>query len=129
MCLKDNHDHDELTTCDLKAELAGFTGTTQYYRSALGLLYTDGVKHLAERAGAYWLIDAIASWQPKARCIDREFQLWELAVDHDRRAVLSFRRDTGLPADIQQKIEYTDFPQGAFTLYVEHGVLLLPSEH
>jgi len=129
MYTKANHSHDDLTICDLKAELAGFTGTTQYYESPLGLLFTDGIKHLADRVGAYWLIDAIASWQPKARKIDPEFQLWELAVDHDRRAVLSFRRDDGLPTHIQQKIEYTDFPQGHIRLYVERGVLLLPSEH
>ncbi|HEY7116907.1 MAG TPA: hypothetical protein VH475_09990 [Tepidisphaeraceae bacterium] len=129
MCKKDTDVVGEIGICELKAELSGFTGTTQYFRHWLGLNYTDGVKHLADRVGAHWLIDAIASWQPEASRIDRHFQLWELSVDQDRRAVLSFRRDSGLPADIQQKIEYTDFPVGCISLYVENGVLLLPSEH
>src|SRR4051812_41662255 len=88
----------------LLAELAQFTGTTQYFKNWLGLLFTEGVKHLADQAGAYWLVDAIASWQPEASKIDREFQLWELTVDSDRSAMLSFRRDSGMPAEIEQKI-------------------------
>ena len=46
-----------------EGDLAQFIGTSQYYRHNLGLLYTDGVKYVADRGGAYWLIDAIASWQ------------------------------------------------------------------
>lgn len=120
---------DELTIEKLKAELLGFTGTENYYKHPLGLRYTDGVKHLAEIAGAYWLLDAIASWQPEASKIDDEFQLWELTVNADRSAVLSFKQDTTLPAAIRQEIEYSDFPIGSFKLYVEQGIALLPSEH
>lgn len=113
----------------LETELAGFTGTEHHYRSLLGLRYTDGVKHLAERARAYWLIDAIASWQPKVRKIDADFQLWELIVEPTNRAVLTCRRDANALAQIWQDIDYTDFPVGRIKLYVERGVLLLPSEH
>jgi len=48
---------------ELKRELDGFCGTQNYYRHFTGLNYTDGVKHLADRAGAYWLVDAVFSWQ------------------------------------------------------------------
>ncbi len=43
----------------LKAEPRQFTGTEQYYFNPLfeQFRYTDGVKFLAERAGAYWLLD------------------------------------------------------------------------
>lgn len=44
---------DELTIERLKTELLGFTGSECYYKHPFGLLYTDGVKHLAEFAGAY----------------------------------------------------------------------------
>jgi hypothetical protein len=113
----------------LEAELALFTGTTRYYRHWLGIHYTDGIHYLAERAGAYWLIDAIASWQPTVRAVEEEFQLWELTVDENNRASLTARSDTGTPAIIEQKIDYTDFPLKSLTLYLENGVLLLPSEH
>ncbi|MEZ6069474.1 MAG: hypothetical protein R3C10_04190 [Pirellulales bacterium] len=48
---------------ELLAELAHFTGDCERYQHGLNrsLIYTPGVQHLAEKAGAYWLIDAIAS--------------------------------------------------------------------
>ncbi len=54
----------------LDLDLSGFTGTDHYYRwSSLfrNCLLTDGTHYLAETAGAYWLMDAIASHQPKLR--------------------------------------------------------------
>ena len=113
----------------LDAELGLFTGTTQYYRNFLGLLYTEGVHYLAERVGAYWLIDAIASWQLQVRSIEKEFQLWELVVNDDRTAELTARRDTGQAAIAHQRIGYTDFPLKSIILYVQNDVLLLPSEY
>ena len=113
----------------LESELAHFTGTENYYRSALRLLYTDGVKYLADRAKAYWLIDAIASWQPTVRPIENEFQVWELKVNDDRTAELSVRADSGEPVIVEQRIDYTDFPLKSIRLYVQRGVLFLPSEY
>ena len=119
----------ETLAATLESELALCTGTTCHYRNFLGMLYTEGIHYLAERAGAYWLIDAIASWQPKVRPIEKEFQLWELIVHNDQTADLTARRDSGEPAIAHQKIEYTDFPLKSITLYVQDGVLLLPSEY
>src|ERR1039458_7739091 len=52
---------DELEQC-----LRYFTGTEEYHRHWMRrITFTDGVKFLAEQAGAYWLIDLIASWQIK----------------------------------------------------------------
>jgi hypothetical protein len=95
----------------------------------LRLNFTDGIKYLAEKAGAYWLIDAIASWQPELNESDREFQLWELTVNSDNGALLECRRDSGQPAIVTQKIDYTDFPLPSIKLFVQNGVLLLPSEY
>jgi len=119
---------------ELAAGLAGFYGGDTIYRHGLGIRYTSGVRYLAETAGAYWLIDAIASYQPSFRrnCRLQEFQLWELKVDLEQRScVLTCREDSGdsdLPV-VTQKIEYTDFPLDYMKLYLEDGVLLLPSEH
>ena len=45
-----------------ESDLSQFIGTENYYRHWTGHgVYTDGVKYLAEKAGAYWLIDAILS--------------------------------------------------------------------
>jgi hypothetical protein len=45
-----------------KADLIQFTGSEHWYHHAMvrDVLYTDGVKYVAETAGAYWLIDEIA---------------------------------------------------------------------
>ena len=61
------------------AELGQFTGTEQRYlhQIARGLLYTDGVQFVAERAGAYWLLDEVALVQRGEPALDgEEFQVW-----------------------------------------------------
>jgi hypothetical protein len=127
--MKQNGTKENDAAVTLESELAMFTGTTTYYRNFLELRYTEGVQYLAEHAGAYWLIDAIASWQPEIRKVEREFQLWELTVNDDHNAELTVRRDTGEATLAKQTIGYTDFPMNRMTLYVENNVLLLPSEH
>jgi len=116
-----------------QSELDGFTGTENYYRSFLNLKFTDGVKYMAEKAGAYWLIDAIASHQFNVNIQKnqrlQDFQVWTLDVSPGKTAVLSCREDSGYPAVINQKIPYTDFPMAKIQLWVENGVLILPSEH
>ncbi len=124
----------KLTIDELNQTLAGFTGTINWFRHWTNLLaYTDGVKTLAEAVGAFWLIDAIASWQIKPKIAQCDFQVWTLKAYNDQTATLQMQEDSGLQPVITQDIAYTDFPFGAFTLWVEgtgkERVLLLPSEH
>ena len=115
-------------------DLSQCVGGDDYYKHFTGLLYTDGVKTMAEQAGAYWLIDAVASYQRDKRVRNnkdlQEFQLWELHLTDTGGAILTCKRDSGLsnPDVIRQVIEFTDFPED-IKLYVENGVLLLPQEH
>ena len=111
----------------LEDELAGFIGTTQYHRNFTGLLYTDGVSYLAERAECYWLIDLVGSYQPRLR--DIVFQLWELEVHADRSAAVRMREDTGEPVVVEQRIPYTDFPLDQFSFFCVHNVMMLKSEY
>jgi len=112
--------------------LSHFTGTENYYRHSVGILYTDGVQYLAKEAGAYWLIDAIASWQldPKVNQdpMLQEIQFWKLEVKPDHTAVLSCERDTDDVA-VTQDIPFTDFPLESIRLYLNNKVLMLPSEY
>jgi hypothetical protein len=116
-----------------QSDLSQFTGTENHYRNFTGLLYTDGARYLAEHGGAYWLIDAIGSHQRDRRIRGnprlQDLQLWRLTVHQDRSATLTCHEDSDQPARIIQQIEYTDFPLDGITLFVECGVLLLPSEH
>jgi len=117
------------TADELKTYLSGFTGTERYYKSWLGLLYTDGLQAMAEGAGAYWLIDAISSYAMQSGFKEKyKFQFWTLEVK-DRAAVLTMHEDTGRPFIVRQEIKYTDFPTGTWEMYLIGGVLLLPSEY
>lgn len=115
-------------------DLSHCTGSDDLFQHFTGMLYTEGVQAMAEQASAYWLIDAIASYQRDKRIVRNqmllEFQLWELKLQPEAGAFLTCKRDSGdrEPVIIRQEIEYTDFPQD-IKLYVEGGVLLLPSEH
>ena len=111
----------------LEAELCQFTGTQNYFRNFTGLLYTDGIKHLAERAGSYWLIDLVGSYQPRLR--DARFQVWSIVVSDDGSAQVTMVEDGGEPHRVHQDIPYTDFPLKDFSFYCIDGVMILKSEY
>lgn len=58
----------------------------------------------------------------------QEIQFWKLTVHEDRSATLICERDQGDVA-IEQQIPFTDFPLAEIKLYLQEGVLLLPSEY
>jgi hypothetical protein len=116
-------------------DLAQFTGTENWYRHGLmpRLIYTDGVKYVAETAGAYWLIDLVASWQPTiGKCERPEFQNWNLVRGAGSAATITCDDGDG-NIMAQQEIEYTDFPLAEFGFYCvdddEHLVMMLKSEY
>jgi hypothetical protein len=126
-------------TATKKIDLSPFYSSENFYKHWLGLLFTDGVKHVADEAGAYWLIDVIASHQLKARRdpMLRDFQIWTVhskpTKQNPRRVIVECFRDTSEAASIVQTIPYSDFPfdrlPDDFKIYVEGNVILLPSEH
>ena len=112
------------------AELGQFTGTEHWYRHhiARGVLYTDGIRYVAERAGAYWLIDEIALVQGSDAALDgEEFQVWTLIVDGSD-AILRCDDGNGRVL-LEKRIDYTDFPEPGIKLYCTDGVIMLPSEY
>ena len=112
---------------DLEAELGQFHGTTQYYRDFTGLLFTDGVKYLADNAKCYWLIDLVGSYQPQLRTTP--FQVWSLELRDDKSALVTMIEDTGQPIKIKQEIPFTDFPLTEFEFFCIDNVMLLKSEY
>jgi len=114
---------------ELLAGLAMHTGTETWFRHWTGrLVYTDGLKYLAETAGAYWLIDLVASWCPHEKLGGEEFIAWKLAVRPDHTATATAEDGNGR-ALITQNIPLTDFPLDEISLYLTDGVLLLTSEY
>lgn len=108
------------------------------YKTIVGnVVYTEGVKELAEAKGAYWLIDIIASYQHKLGAPEHDFQLWEISVNGSSGKV-TCRKDTDELPDVEQEIAFTDYPESHTKFYVERGavddsgkiynVLMLPEE-
>ena len=110
----------------IRTGLGQFIGSMNYYRGLMGIRYTDGVKYLADRCGAYWFLDLIASYQRKLK--DMYFQLWGIDVKEDNTATVTCREDSNRLPVVTQNIEYTDFPFD-FELYCINRVILLKSEY
>lgn len=125
------------------AQLAQFTGTSGWHRFSQlfpRLLLTDGAKYIAENAGsagAYWLMDAIGSYQPQLlkKQPFRNAQFWKLEVRPDKTARLTCVKDSDMPPEVEQFIEYTDFDMPECRLYCMpvdangNYTVLLPSEY
>ena len=119
-----------IAASDLKSSLSHFSGISRYIRDPFtGLMHTDGIEHLAERAEAHWLVSDIGAVFRYPKIKDVPFQLWALTVTEDNKAVLTCREDCDMPVIYEQKYEYTDFPVGTWKMYLVDGVLMLPSEY
>lgn len=108
------------------SELDQFIGTEQYYKNFLGLRYTDGVRYLAERAGAYWLIDYVASYQHLLS--KHKFQVWKFTVK-ESQCVVEVTDGNGKKIHKPDPIAFTTLPDGEVSVWLIDGVLLLPSEY
>jgi hypothetical protein len=114
----------------LRKELRQFIRPLSSHSHPSGyLVYTDGVAFLAERGRLAWLIHLIAFWQPHALKDTwlREFQLWELRVA-DCKGTLTCLYATDDIA-FRQRLSHADSALDYVRLYVQGGVLRLPSEH
>lgn len=139
---------------NLALELTLFTGTEAYYYLPYfkKFNYTDGIKYLAEQAGAYWLIEQIFLAQQEKeiqeyRAKGEDFQGWKLIlqpahapkieivhVTKDQSQTLCNSAvlvcEDGNNNEIYRVyIPFTDFPLDHIELWLEGNVLLLPSEH
>ena len=90
------------------------------------MIYTPGIRYLADRADAYWLIDAVArhlTSEKFCRAIQDEpriqdLHIWKLVVSDNDSAVLTAQADSNEPAFITQEIVFTDFPLSEIDLWV-----------
>lgn len=112
------------------ADLQNFRGgSEQFYRHSLTrVVYSDGVNYVAETAGAYWLIDKIATLQMKAEVRAEEFQVWKLRVTAESTAVLVCEDGNDIVVH-SEEINYTDFPAPGVRLYFGQGAIILPEEY
>lgn len=105
------------TPAELLGHLAQCTGTEGYHRTHPGLLATDGAKHPAEEAGAYWLLDIVWSVLPN---LTDDFAVLELTLEAGSSRAEVVIHDGREPKTTyhQQAIPYTDFPLPSAKLYI-----------
>ena len=114
------------------ADLMQFTGTENWYQHGMvkKVRYTDGVKYLAEKASAYWLLDEIALCQVYEQSVMvEEFQSWTLSVDETTSSAELKCTDGNNRVIFVKTIPFTDFPLQKVQLYFTNNVLLLTSEY
>lgn len=113
-----------MNTEQLQRELCQFTGTEHYHRHPFNLLMTDGAKYFADKAGAYWLMDIIAT-QPEIH--HEPFAVVDLIVaDSEADLVVTDGNDNEV---YRRHIDFTDCPDGIWRFFVIDNVVLLPSEY
>ena len=111
-----------------KDDLRRFTGDDHVFRHPmLNKRYTEGVRHVAEAGGAYWLLDIVFSHQidPKAKA--EEFQVWRLKREGGGCIVWMTDGNSETPV-IRQDVEFTDFPLDEIMFFYENDTLCLPAE-
>jgi hypothetical protein len=123
-----------MTEIAIREELKMFHGTTEYHKHLFPgkspIILTNGCKYIRDVCKAYWLFDAILSYQCEKILRDVKFQIWELKrLRLDLSWQLTCREDTGKKPLIRQSIEFSDFPLDYIKIWVIDKVALLPSEY
>lgn len=118
----------------IREELKMFHGTTEYHKHLFPgkspIILTDGCNYIRDACKAYWLFDAILSYQCEKILKDINFQVWELKrLKLDLTWQLTCREDTGKKPLIIQSIEFSDFPLDYIKIWLIDKVALLPSEY
>jgi Family of unknown function (DUF6876) len=111
-----------------------FHGTAQYYKHLFPgkspLLITEGCKYVRDACNAYWLFDALLSYQSNKILRDINFQVWEFRrLKKDLSWVLTCRQDSDKKPILTQFIEFSDFPLDSIKIWIIDKVALLPSEY
>lgn len=112
---------------DLKSELQHCIGSENFYKKGmLGMITTDGVETIAERAECNWLIsdiEVIALMKLKKH----EFLSIKVKVkDSKVRVIYEDGNDNKL---FTQKYKYTDLPDCELEFFCANKTLMIPQEY
>lgn len=120
---------DDQQRATFEQELRQFSGSETIYKHNLSRgTYTEGVRHVAQELGAYWLLDYIFSVQFSTEVVGQEFQVWKLKTGDESEATLIL--EDGNDNELKRfEISYTDFPLKEMTFWLVNNILLLPREY
>ena len=115
---------------DLK-QFNGSGGIVRHLHPGITPMFiTEGCNYVRNECKAFWLFDAILSYQDDKLLWNVGFQIWTLEEQqNDLTWLLTCKEDSNKPNIIRQKIEYSDFPLEKLVVWVIDRVALLPSEY
>ena len=111
------------------AHFGNSVGSENFYLHKPSMVvYTDGVKDLAEKCEAYWLIDLILSHQVIKKVKLERFQVWDLKRENGN-AFSILATDGNNNKVSSQEIPFSDFPYDLAKLWLVDSCLMLPCEY
>ncbi|MBD1877139.1 hypothetical protein H6F75_27020 [Nodosilinea sp. FACHB-131] len=122
------------TTTIKESDLRGFTGTEQYHPLPFSPHYflTDGVAFLVKEGGGLWLIAHIVACQLHPLIAGnpdlQHMQFWRVSLDDDASGLVQWLRDANEPI-LSHRVSCAGFTLKKVTLYLQRGVVMLPSEY
>lgn len=114
----------------LRQDLAGYRDAEpagRHHHAGVALRLTEGVMHLANEAGCFWLLDQVCAAQADPAVRRLPVQIWTLGVSRDRSAALACGDGRGRVLH-DRAVAWTDFPLTSVALRVEAGLVALRSE-
>jgi len=115
---------------DNPSDLCQFYGTEMWHRDPLmvNMVFTDGVKHVADTRQAYWLIMFIYARYVHMKVFKNEpFITIEMTTEEDTAEVVFTDGNNNILH--VEEIDYTDYPDEGVCMWLVNGVLMLPSEY
>ena len=109
----------------LESNLNQVIGTESYHRYLGGVVLTDGAKYFAEQAGAFWLMDILAT-QPEIRELPFAHAKLHVSKDETGKLVVTDGNDN---VKYRRTLGFTDCPPGTWTFFITNGVIMVPSEY
>ncbi|MEP7371948.1 MAG: DUF6876 family protein [Chitinophagaceae bacterium] len=104
-------------------------GSENFYQNRYSpIIYTDGVKDMAETCAAYWLVDLIISHQLTKSVKFEAFQVWQLERIKDDAFKIT-ATDGNEKHLVGQQIPFSDFRYDIVTIWLVNGCLMLPNEY
>lgn len=117
----------------LKEDMAMFHGSQDFYKCSFGYICTEGIKHVADTGGMFWMIDLVTSWaielQQTKSWMNLDFLVFKFKVNLDEQTAVVTITDGNDNVAGTQEIEYTDCPLDEFDIWCVNKTILLPSEY
>lgn len=117
---------------ELRQGLNQFSGSETWYRHSINrnMLYTDGVQYFAETAGAYWLLDIVATEFMRLQRQEPFLSITLKASGSKAKIVVTDGGRGGPEVVLKSKrIQFTTCPEGDWKFYLVDNVLMLPTEY